>query len=93
MKKTDALNTEISEMEKQVEKVEVRNHSLRVKKEEAMQKLEALQARVEASQTECRQLLREQEVNREEEAELVGNRYRSSYSARAFERTKYVFLH
>uniref|UniRef100_A0A8D3BFW8 Coiled-coil domain containing 146 n=1 Tax=Scophthalmus maximus TaxID=52904 RepID=A0A8D3BFW8_SCOMX len=61
-------------MEKQVEKVEVRNHSLRVKKEEAMQKLEALQARVEASQTECRQLLREQEVNREEEAELVGNR-------------------
>ncbi|AWO98014.1 putative coiled-coil domain-containing protein 146 [Scophthalmus maximus] len=74
LKKTDALNTEISEMEKQVEKVEVRNHSLRVKKEEAMQKLEALQARVEASQTECRQLLREQEVNREEEAELVGNR-------------------
>lgn len=76
MKKIEALNTEVSEMEQQVKEVEERNHSLRMKKKEAMQELEALQAQVEASQTECRQLLKEQEVNREGEAEFIGSRYK-----------------
>ncbi|XP_040886163.1 coiled-coil domain-containing protein 146 [Toxotes jaculatrix] len=73
MKKTEALNTEISEMRQQVKEVDEHNRSLRMKKREVMQQLEALQAQVEASQTECRQLLKEQEVSREEEAEFIGN--------------------
>lgn len=83
MKKIEALNTEISEMEQQVKEVEERNQSLRMKKKEVMQELDALQAQVEAGQTECRGLLKEQEINREEEAEFIGSRYKSV--ARAFE--------
>lgn len=75
MKKIEALNTEISEMELQVKEVEQRNHSLKSKKKELNEELEGLRAQVEASQKECRQLLKEQEVNREEEAEFTGNRY------------------
>ncbi|XP_044041610.1 coiled-coil domain-containing protein 146 isoform X2 [Siniperca chuatsi] len=74
MKKIEALNTEISEMKQQVKEVEQRNHSLRSKKKELNEELEALRAQVEASQRECSQLLKEQEVNRAEEAEFTGNR-------------------
>ncbi|XP_034433995.1 coiled-coil domain-containing protein 146 isoform X1 [Hippoglossus hippoglossus] len=74
LKEIEALNAEISETEQQVQEVEVRNRSLRMRREEVMQKLEALQAQVEASQRECRQLLKEQEVSREEEAEFIGTR-------------------
>ncbi|XP_038594903.1 coiled-coil domain-containing protein 146 [Micropterus salmoides] len=74
MKKTEVLNTEISEMERQVKEVEQRNHSLRLKKKELNEELEGLQAQVEASQREFRQLQKKQEVNREEEAEFTGNR-------------------
>lgn len=76
MKKTEVLNTEISEMERQVKEVEQRNHSLRLKKKELNEELEGLQAQVEASQREFRQLQKKQEVNREEEAEFTGNRYK-----------------
>ncbi|XP_059182106.1 coiled-coil domain-containing protein 146 [Centropristis striata] len=74
MKKIQALNTEISEMEQQVKEVDERNYSLRLKKKELDGELEGLRAQVEASQKECRQRLKEQEVNREEQAELMGNR-------------------
>ncbi|XP_039999073.1 coiled-coil domain-containing protein 146 isoform X2 [Xiphias gladius] len=74
MKKIEALNTEISEMEQQVKEVEECNQSLRMKKKEVMQELDALQAQVEAGQTKCRGLLKEQEINREEEAEFIGSR-------------------
>ncbi|XP_071358990.1 coiled-coil domain-containing protein 146 [Trachinotus anak] len=73
-KQIEALNTEISEMEQQVKEVDEHNHSLRMKKKVMMRELEALQAQVEASQAEYRQLLKEQEVNREEKAEFIGNR-------------------
>lgn len=76
MKKIEGLNTEISEMEQQVKEVEERNHSLRLKKKEVIKELEGLRAQVEVSQKEVRQLVKEQEVNREQEAELMGNRYK-----------------
>lgn len=76
MRKVETLNTEISEMEQQVKEVEQSNHSLRSKKKELNEQLESLRAQVEASQRECRQLLKEQEVNREDEAESMGNRYK-----------------
>lgn len=76
MKKIEALNAEISEMEEHVKEVEQQNHSLRLKKKELIEKLEGLQAQVEASQRECRQLLKEQEVKREEVAEFTGHRYK-----------------
>ncbi|XP_028425879.1 coiled-coil domain-containing protein 146 isoform X2 [Perca flavescens] len=74
MKKIESLNTDISETEQQVKEVDERNHSLRSKKKELNEELEGLRAQVDASQKECRQLLKEQEVNREEEAEFMGNR-------------------
>lgn len=73
----EALNTEISEAEKKVKEVDEQNRSFRMKTKVMMQELEALQAQVEASQAEYRQLLKEQEVNREEEAEFIGNRYKT----------------
>ncbi|XP_049423270.1 coiled-coil domain-containing protein 146 isoform X2 [Epinephelus fuscoguttatus] len=74
IKKIEALNTEISEMEQQMKEVDERNHSLRLKKKELNEELEGLRACVEASQRQSRKLLKEQEVNREEEAEFMGNR-------------------
>lgn len=74
MKETEALNTEISEMEQQVKEVEQRNHSLRMRKRELNEELAGIRAKVEAGQRECRQLLKEQEVNREEEAKFIGDR-------------------
>ncbi|XP_019123017.2 coiled-coil domain-containing protein 146 isoform X3 [Larimichthys crocea] len=74
MKKMEALNAEISEMEQHVKEVEQRNHSLRLKCKEMNEEQERLRALIETSQRECRQLLKEQEVYREEEAELLGNR-------------------
>lgn len=78
MKEIEALNIEISEMEQQVKEVNVRNQSLRMKKEEVMQELEGMRAQVETSQREYRRLLKEQEVGREEQAEFIGNRYKVS---------------
>ncbi|XP_023141559.2 coiled-coil domain-containing protein 146 [Amphiprion ocellaris] len=74
VKKMEALNMEISEVEQQVKKVDERNHSIRRKREEVMQEQEGLRAQVEASQRENRRLLKEQEVSREEVAEFMGNR-------------------
>lgn len=76
MKKIKALDAEIFEMEQHVKEVEQRNHSLRSKNRELNQELEGVRAQVEASHRECRQLLKEQEVKREEEVELAGNRYK-----------------
>uniref|UniRef100_A0A3Q3RYK6 Coiled-coil domain containing 146 n=1 Tax=Mastacembelus armatus TaxID=205130 RepID=A0A3Q3RYK6_9TELE len=74
VKAIEALNSEFLEVAQQVKEVEENNHSLTMKKKEVMEELERLQAQVEASQKECRQLLKEQEVNREQEAEFMGNR-------------------
>ncbi|XP_067438506.1 coiled-coil domain-containing protein 146 isoform X1 [Thunnus thynnus] len=74
MKKMEMINTEISEIEQQVKEVEERNHSLGSKKKEVMKELEGVRARVEAGQRECRQLLKEQEVKKEEEVEVMGIR-------------------
>lgn len=75
MKKTEALNGEISDMEQQVREVEQRNHSLRLNKKAMNEELEDLRAQVEAGQRQYRQLLKELEVRIEEEAQLTGNRY------------------
>ncbi|KAK1907014.1 Coiled-coil domain containing protein 146, partial [Dissostichus eleginoides] len=74
MKKMETLNVEISEMEQHVKEVEERNLVLRWKKKEMNEELEGIRAKVEGSQRESRQLLKEQEVSREEEAECTGNR-------------------
>ncbi|XP_044198760.1 coiled-coil domain-containing protein 146 isoform X2 [Thunnus albacares] len=74
MKKMEMINTEISEIEQQVKEVEERNHSLGSKKKEVMKELEGVRARVETGQRECRQLLKEQEVKKEEEVEVMGIR-------------------
>lgn len=75
MKKTEALNGEISDMEQQVREVEQCNHSLRLNKKAMNEELEDLRAQVEAGQRQYRQLLKELEVRIEEEAQLTGNRY------------------
>lgn len=75
MKKMKTLNMEISEIEQQVKAVDERNHSLRMKKEDVMQELEGLRVQVEASQRIQRQLLKEQEIKKEELNEFMGNRY------------------
>ncbi|XP_033968254.1 coiled-coil domain-containing protein 146 isoform X2 [Pseudochaenichthys georgianus] len=74
MKKMETLNVEISEMEQHVKEVEERNLVLRWKKKEMNEELEGVTAKVEGGQRESRQLLKEQEVSREEEAECTGNR-------------------
>ncbi|XP_004560957.1 coiled-coil domain-containing protein 146 isoform X1 [Maylandia zebra] len=74
MKKMKTLNMEISEIEQQVKAVDERNHSLRMKKEDVMQELEGLRVQVEASQRIQRQLLKEQEIKKEELNEFMGNR-------------------
>lgn len=76
MRQMEELKGQISEMEEQVKKAEEFNHSLRMKKEEVMQRLQVLQARLEAGQKESRQLLKEQAVNKEEQAEMYGARYK-----------------
>lgn len=75
MKKMKTLNMEISEIEQQVKAGDERNHSLRMKKEDVMQELEGLRVQVEASQRIHRQLLKEQEIKKEELNEFMGNRY------------------
>lgn len=75
MKKMKTLNMEISEIEQQVKAGEERNYSLRMKKEDVMQELEGLRVQVEASQRIHRQLLKEQEIKKEELNEFMGNRY------------------
>lgn len=75
MKEMNILNMEISEAEQRVKAADERNVSLRMKKEEVMQELEGLRARVEAGQRIYRQLLKEQEIKKEEVAQFTGNRY------------------
>lgn len=75
MKKMKILNVEISEIEQQVKAVDERNHSLRMKEEEVMQELEGLRVQVEAGQRIQRQLLKEQDIKKEELNEFMGNRY------------------
>lgn len=78
MKKMDALNAEISEIKQYVKEVGHYNHSLRLKKKELNEELEGVRAQVEASHRDCRRLLKEQEVKREEKVELTGSRYKRS---------------
>lgn len=75
MKKIEALDAEISDMEHRVKDVEQRNHSLRSKMEQLNEELEGVRAQGEASRRKHRQLLKEQEVKREEQMDLLGSRY------------------
>lgn len=70
-----ALDAEVSAVEQQVKEAERRNHSLRSKREAMGEDLERIQGRVQACTGEGRRLLKELEVKREEEVELMGNRY------------------
>ncbi|XP_054910781.1 coiled-coil domain-containing protein 146 isoform X2 [Poeciliopsis prolifica] len=74
MKKMDSLNTELSEAKHQMRSVDEGNQSLEVMREEVMQELERLRARIEAWQRENRQLLKKQEICREESSEIMGSR-------------------
>ncbi|XP_068611649.1 coiled-coil domain-containing protein 146 [Brachionichthys hirsutus] len=72
--KTGALNAELLEAEQRAKEVERRKHSLRLKRKEHSEELEGLRAQIEACQKESGKLLKELEVSREEEAELIGSR-------------------
>ncbi|XP_023206239.1 coiled-coil domain-containing protein 146 [Xiphophorus maculatus] len=74
MKKMDSLNTELSETKHQMRSANEGNQSLEVVKEEVMQELERLRARIAARQRENRQLLKKQEICQEESSELMGSR-------------------
>ncbi|XP_034019857.1 coiled-coil domain-containing protein 146 [Thalassophryne amazonica] len=74
MKMTEALNKEISEMGQSMKELDESNQSLRMRKKEAMKELEHLKTQAEASQKEFRQLLKQRDVHREEEAVIMGNR-------------------
>ncbi|KAF7648540.1 hypothetical protein LDENG_00155220, partial [Lucifuga dentata] len=74
IKKMEALNEEISEMEQQVKVVDECNHSLKLKRKEATKELEGHRDQLEASKMECRQLLKQKEINKEDQAVLMGNR-------------------
>lgn len=70
----EALNVEFSEMEQQASALNEGNRSLRTTRDDLKKELERLKAKVEASEGEQRQLLKKQELLREEVAELTGNR-------------------
>ncbi|KAM8910755.1 coiled-coil domain-containing protein 146 isoform 2-T2 [Spinachia spinachia] len=74
LKKMEALNVEVAEMEQQVKDVDERKRSLMLKRKALSGELEGLRARVAAGQKECRQRLKERELSREEEAEFMGSR-------------------
>lgn len=74
LQKIEALNAEILVMEQQVKEVNEHSHSLMTEKKKVMKGLELVRSQVEASQRECRQLLKEKEVLREREMESTGNR-------------------
>uniref|UniRef100_G3Q4W1 Coiled-coil domain containing 146 n=1 Tax=Gasterosteus aculeatus aculeatus TaxID=481459 RepID=G3Q4W1_GASAC len=74
MKKMEALNVEMSEIEQRATEVDERNRSLMLKKKALSGELEGLRARGDACQKECRQWLKERELSREEEAEFMGSR-------------------
>ncbi|XP_047245809.1 coiled-coil domain-containing protein 146 isoform X3 [Girardinichthys multiradiatus] len=74
MKKMEYLSMELSETVHQMRSLNEGNQSLEVMKEEAMQELERLRAQIEARQKENRLLLKEQEICREESAEIMGSR-------------------
>lgn len=84
---------EISEMEQQVNEAEECNHSLRTRKTEVMKELEGLRAQVEASHKEVRHLVKEQEVNREQEGELMGKRYETPDAISGVFKRKQLFTH
>lgn len=71
MKKLDA---EVLEAERLVKEVEQQNHSLRSRREEMATELQRLRAQAEACGVEGRRLLKELEVKKEEEVELLGKR-------------------
>lgn len=86
-----ALDAEVSAAEQQVKEAERRNHSLRSKREAMGEELERIRARVEACSGERRRLLKELEVKREEEVELMGNRYEFSQQRTPILRGKECF--
>lgn len=66
---------ELSETKHQMRSVSEGNQSLEMRRQEAMQELEQLRAQIEACQKENRRLLKEQEISREEFAEIMGSRW------------------
>ncbi|XP_038163447.1 myosin-1-like [Cyprinodon tularosa] len=73
MKRMESLNMELSETKHQMRSVSEGNQSLEMRRQEAMQELEQLRAQIEACQKENRRLLKEQEISREEFAEIMGS--------------------
>ncbi|KAM4712370.1 coiled-coil domain-containing protein 146 [Anableps anableps] len=74
MKKMESLNAELSDTRHQMRSVNVENQSLEMTREEVMQELERLRAQIEAHQKENRQLLKKQQICREESSEIMGSR-------------------
>ncbi|XP_074482320.1 coiled-coil domain-containing protein 146 isoform X3 [Sebastes fasciatus] len=74
MEKTEAMNAEISEMEQEVKQAAERNSALTSKKKKLNEELKGPRAQIDKGRGENRMLLKEQEVNREDEAELMGNK-------------------
>ncbi|KAK7913612.1 hypothetical protein WMY93_013823 [Mugilogobius chulae] len=74
LQKIESLNAELSVMGQQVKEVHEHNSSLLTEKKRIMKDLELVRAQIEASQKKYRQQLKEQEVLREEQIEITGNR-------------------
>ncbi|XP_013869918.1 coiled-coil domain-containing protein 146 isoform X3 [Austrofundulus limnaeus] len=74
VKKMEALNMEISETEQQMKVVDERNDAMRMMREEVARELEEVRAQIEACQREQRELLKKQEVSREEMADHMGTK-------------------
>ncbi|XP_061770288.1 coiled-coil domain-containing protein 146 [Nerophis ophidion] len=74
VKLLEAMDAEVSDMKRQAGEVKEHNRLLGAQKEALARELQALKAQVEAFERRCGQLEKEQEVSREEEAELMGHR-------------------
>lgn len=75
LKKTEALNAEISEMEKRAKDAGLWNTSLGSKMKDLEEESAAVWAQIETGHRKHRELLKELEVRKEEKVELLGNRY------------------
>ncbi|XP_033845165.1 coiled-coil domain-containing protein 146 [Periophthalmus magnuspinnatus] len=74
LQKMESLNAEISVMGQQLKEVDEHSSSLLTEKKRVMKELELVRAQVEASQSKYRQRLKEQDVLREEQMAITGNR-------------------
>lgn len=75
LKKTEALNAEISEMEKRAKDAGLWNTSLGSKMKDLEEESATVWVQIETGHRKHRELLNELEVRKEEKVELLGNRY------------------